>query len=204
MAAVSDSVSETAMQKAIDVALVVLAGTENPTPEDLDRAVALSLQTIGQLFPNVEVEHRHLRRVVEASVSVFVGEASILGDNRGHEDWLNRRRPEIEWRFWNAYRRYVIRTRMPIEVVNSLDAITDDIIGRLEWTRRQGAWDRRGMLVGQVQSGKTANYTGLVCKAADAGYKVIVVLAGMHNSLRSQTQRRLDEGFLGLALVRSA
>ncbi len=54
------------------------------------------------------------------------------------------------------------------------------------------------MLVGQVQSGKTANYTGLVCKAADAGYKVIVVLAGMHNSLRSQTQRRLDEGFLGL------
>ena len=53
------------------------------------------------------------------------------------------------------------------------------------------------MVVGQVQSGKTGNYTGLICKAADAGYKLIVVLAGIDDSLRSQTQLRLDEGFLG-------
>lgn len=56
---------------------------------------------------------------------------------------------------------------------------------------------KRGLVVGQVQSGKTSNYTGLICKAADAGYKLIVVLAGLHNNLRSQTQLRLDEGFLG-------
>ncbi|HWC53983.1 MAG TPA: hypothetical protein VG676_10400, partial [Chitinophagaceae bacterium] len=49
----------------------------------------------------------------------------------------------------------------------------------------------------QVQSGKTSNYTGLICKAADAGYKLIIVLAGLHNNLRSQTQLRIDEGFLG-------
>ena len=60
-----------------------------------------------------------------------------------------------------------------------------------------GPWDRRGMVVGHVQSGKTANYTGLICKAADAGYKLIVVIAGVHNNLRSQTQRRIDEGFVG-------
>ena len=53
------------------------------------------------------------------------------------------------------------------------------------------------MVVGQVQSGKTANYTGLICKAADAGYRLIIVLAGLHNSLRSQTQERLDREFLG-------
>ena len=52
-------------------------------------------------------------------------------------------------------------------------------------------------VVGQVQSGKTSNYTGLICKSADAGYKLIIVLAGMHKSLRSQTHIRLDEGFLG-------
>ena len=51
--------------------------------------------------------------------------------------------------------------------------------------------------MGHVQSGKTANYCGLVSKAADAGYKVVIVLSGVHNSLRSQTQIRLDEGFLG-------
>ena len=57
--------------------------------------------------------------------------------------------------------------------------------------------DRRGLVVGQVQSGKTAHYTGLICKAADAGYRLIVVMAGVHNNLRSQTQLRLDEGFYG-------
>ena len=53
------------------------------------------------------------------------------------------------------------------------------------------------MVVGSVQSGKTANYCGLICKAIDAGYRLVVVLAGMHNNLRSQTQYRLDEGVLG-------
>ncbi len=53
------------------------------------------------------------------------------------------------------------------------------------------------MVVGHVQSGKTANYTGLICKAADAGYRLIVVIAGIHNNLRNQTQARIDEGFIG-------
>jgi hypothetical protein len=75
--------------------------------------------------------------------------------------------------------------------------LTDEILGRLEDPRRQGGWNRRGLIVGHVQSGKTANYTGVVCKAADAGYRLIIVLAGMHNNLRSQTQMRLDDGFLG-------
>ena len=55
----------------------------------------------------------------------------------------------------------------------------------------------RRLVVGHVQSGKTGNYSGLVCKAADAGYKIIIVLAGLHNNLRSQTQIRLEESFLG-------
>ena len=53
------------------------------------------------------------------------------------------------------------------------------------------------MIVGHVQSGKTSNFIGLICKAADAGYKIIIVFAGVHESLRSQTQMRIDEGFLG-------
>lgn len=53
------------------------------------------------------------------------------------------------------------------------------------------------MVVGHVQSGKTQNYTGLICKAADAGYRLIVVIAGIHNNLRNQTQARIDEGFIG-------
>ena len=52
--------------------------------------------------------------------------------------------------------------------------------------------------MGDVQSGKTASYTGLIAKAADVGYKVIILLTGMIEDLRKQTQERLDEGFVGL------
>ena len=84
------------------------------------------------------------------------------------------------------------------QVLATLDGDTDRTLGFLENPDEEGQWDRRGMVMGHVQSGKTANYTGLVCKAADAGYKVIVIIAGIHNSLRNQTQRRIDEGFIGL------
>ena len=82
-------------------------------------------------------------------------------------------------------------------MTKGLEENIDEIIRRLENPQRPGKWDCRGMVVGQVQLGKTANYIGLICKAVDAGYKLIIILAGVHNSLRSQTQMRIDEGFLG-------
>ncbi|MFT3987961.1 Z1 domain-containing protein [Aestuariivirga sp.] len=62
---------------------------------------------------------------------------------------------------------------------------------------RPGRWDWRGLVVGDVQSGKTASYAGVVNRAADAGYRIIIVLAGMHKILRLQTQKRFDQDFLG-------
>src|SRR5205823_2102859 len=81
--------------------------------------------------------------------------------------------------------------------VDAIDDVTEKVLSRLEDPRRDGPWDRRGMIVGQVQSGKTGNFIGLICKAADAGYGIIVVLGGMHDNLRAQTQMRVEEGFLG-------
>jgi len=46
--------------------------------------------------------------------------------------------------------------------------------------------------MGYVQSGKTANYCSLIAKSADLGYKLVIVLSGIHNSLRLQTQRRVN------------
>ena len=127
--------------------------------------------------------------------SMWMGENATLKNEAGHETWLNAQR-KSQWRYWQRYREYLER-KMATSVVDGLDEVTDDILALLEDPLRSGSWDRRGMVVGHVQSGKTGNYTGLVCKAADAGYKIIIVLAGIHNNLRSQTQMRLDEGFLG-------
>lgn len=100
--------------------------------------------------------------------------------------------------YWDRYRAYLLTDReLCLNHVQSLDKITSAIVDHLENPRKPGPWSRRGMVVGQVQSGKTANYIGVVSKAADSGYKFIVVMAGMLNALRNQTQRRFDEGFIG-------
>jgi hypothetical protein len=184
------------LDRARHIALTILQHQVAPTTEDLDRALEGAIAAAAALGDTIDRDQ--LRRRLEADISVFVGDASVLADNdANHRPWLDARRAEIEWRFWDAYRDWSVR-RMPPEVIRRLHHMTDDILGRLEDPDRDGRWDRRGMVVGQVQSGKTSNYTALICKAADAGYNFIVVLAGLHNSLRSQTQGRLDEGFLGL------
>lgn len=127
--------------------------------------------------------------------SHWIGKDSTLQDTEGHVAWLVSARKK-DWRYWLRYQTFLER-KLSVDVVCALDESTDHILGMLEDPKRDGSWDRRGLVVGHVQSGKTGNYSGLVCKAADAGYKIIIVLAGMHNNLRSQTQIRLEETFLG-------
>ena len=81
--------------------------------------------------------------------------------------------------------------------VNDLDDFTDKILDKCVNPKETKSFDRRGMVVGHVQSGKTSNYVGLINKATDAGYKVIIVIAGTISSLRRQTQERIDSGYIG-------
>lgn len=129
--------------------------------------------------------------------SLWIGHDTTLKSEIGHVHWLNSARKK-DWRYWQRYEEYQERNLSAV-VVEKLNDSTDAVLSLLEDPLRDGPWDRRGLVVGHVQSGKTGHYTGLICKAADAGYKIIIVLAGMHNNLRSQTQMRLDEGFLGYA-----
>ena len=127
--------------------------------------------------------------------SIWIGEDTTLKSEKGHIAWLTSDR-KAGWRYWQRYRE-LLENSLSESAIDGLDRSTDTILGLLEEPNRQDTFDRRGLVVGHVQSGKTASYTGLICKAADAGYKIVIVLAGLHNNLRSQTQVRLDEGFLG-------
>ncbi|VXB25501.1 Endonuclease [Luteimonas sp. 9C] len=127
--------------------------------------------------------------------SLWVGEDVTMASNVGHVAWLDSARKR-DWLYWQRYREMLER-KLSWTAVDAVDVSTDKVLGLLEDPLRHGPWDRRGLVVGHVQSGKTAHYTGLISKAADAQYKVIIVLAGLHNNLRSQTQIRLEEGFLG-------
>ena len=109
--------------------------------------------------------------------------------------WYSTNETRVNY-YWNRYE-HALQGSLPCEVVKTLDTVTTNILDRLGNPSVATPWARRGLVVGHVQSGKTANYIGVMCKAADAGYKVIIVLSGTLNELRSQTQERIDANFIG-------
>ncbi|SFO86432.1 Z1 domain-containing protein [Chitinophaga sp. YR627] len=142
-----------------------------------------------------------LQYEVNINQGIEAGTYQSLTDNTGHIPWYREKiaADEINFRFWNRYKKYLnnIKGWSP-KTVDGLGDITDDILERLEDPKvKNRPFDRRGLVVGNVQSGKTANFTGLINKSIDAGYRIIVVLSGLHKNLRSQTQMRIDEEVIG-------
>lgn len=81
--------------------------------------------------------------------------------------------------------------------LEKIDVESECVLRRLHDPRDNGSWNTKGLVLGNIQSGKTANYSALIAKAADAGYRLIIVLSGIHNDLRMQTQMRLEKEFIG-------
>ena len=99
---------------------------------------------------------------------------------------------------WYSYKQFLTSTKgFAPQVLDSLDAASTEVVDLIGDPTQSGSWKRRGLVIGDVQSGKTATYIGIVNKAADAGFKIVVLLTGGTESLRRQTQFRVDEGFLG-------
>ncbi|OIQ99427.1 Z1 domain protein [mine drainage metagenome] len=137
-----------------------------------------------------------IRSRLEATIGVThtVGEVMHKKD---HLPWLSDVKGGVKWHYWDSYRRLLTSSGRADEIVRVLDEDTDKILTECGNPTDESGWQLRGLVMGDVQSGKTASYTGLIAKAADAGYKVIVLLTGIIEDLRRQTQERLDEGFVG-------
>src|SRR3954454_1022820 len=173
----------------------LLASETVPTPERIRELIAL-LRNTPMCSGVDEDAAEQLARRFEERLGVTMTIGSVVTD-REHTPWLDDARLRITPYYWDRYKQLLINKQFPTQVIATLDSVTDRILGLLQNPLIDGPWDRRGMVVGHVQSGKTANYTALICKAADAGDKLIVVVAGIHNNLRNQTQLRIDEGFVG-------
>lgn len=154
----------------------------------IEKASAINIVE-GQTFDKQE-----LFEILRADFSIGKGEITILSEDV--EPWLKEEKASINFELWNRYKLYMSEND-PSFPVNDLDDFTDKILDKCVNPKKEGSWDRRGMVVGHVQSGKTSNYVGLVNKATDAGYKVIIIIAGTISSLRRQTQERIDSGYIG-------
>lgn len=101
------------------------------------------------------------------------------------------------WYHWPVLRQHLLSKKgWTISAVNSIDSISERVLAEI-CDPHGSPFDRRGLVLGYVQSGKTASYTALIAKAVDAGYRLVIVLSGMDNALRRQTNTRLRKELVG-------
>lgn len=169
------------------------------TPEKIRAIVRQLFEMFGSDVPTFESKEVFIEQIsksLESKLDLSIPDATVI--QLPFEEWINDRRSTEELFYWNRYRQYLLQSGFSKEMVGTVGRDTDKIVGLLENPKKEGSWKRRGLVVGHVQSGKTANYSGVICKSSDYGYKIIILLAGVHNNLRSQTQQRVEEAFIGL------
>ena len=144
-----------------------------------------------------EEEIEQVRADIKSEFSIKL-DRGVLIEEKNHEKWFLARKAQLSMKYWERYKKYLLADKgFSTKVVNTMDDILDTLTDLLGDPERNIKYKRRGLIIGDVQSGKTANYTGLICKAVDSGYKVVVLLTGTIEKLRQQTQTRIDEGFVG-------
>ncbi|CDN31927.1 Endonuclease [Mucinivorans hirudinis] len=186
------------IDKAITMCRLFIGEQTTITDHDIDSAI----NNIISMPVYAEVDKTKLKAALLEMYRVRIDSFKILEAKERREPWIKSfksKHPITHWQFWGRYKDYLSNNKgFAPDIISNLDALTDQILDKLyDPTQQDVIIGKKGLVVGQVQSGKTANYTGLICKAADSGFNLIIVLAGIHNNLRSQTQLRLDEGFLG-------
>jgi len=167
---------------------------ELPTKEELEKNIPL-LEMVSDCKLDKEARERLIKEIIsENQISIPLGTEVI---KKGWEPWLHKLEERSTY-YEDRYRYHLLNNEgYPSKVVNSIFEKNEKLLDYLENPHRGGKWIKKGLVMGYVQSGKTANYISLINKAADVGYKLIILIAGIHNNLREQTQKRVNEGFIG-------
>jgi len=144
------------------------------------------------------VEKNSMLKEFEEMFAITIQTGTQL-TKQGWQPWMHTRNEEQKIEFYTKrYKNHLVKhTDMPKSVINEIFNSTDKILECMANPFQNDGFKKKGLVVGHVQSGKTANYIALINKAADVGYKLIILIAGVHNNLRTQTQKRVNEGFIG-------
>ncbi len=175
---------------------------EVDTPPTTEEKIRNYVAFYSMMVKLPEEEQKDVVREVKRFVDVSIEKGKNICLEKSHSPWYkNSLAQNGKTPFWNRYREYLCYdTDYANTAIDALDIATDEIMDLLGNPKLPNGigFQRKGLVVGDVQSGKTSTYIGLINKAADAGYKMIILLTGVIEKLREQTQSRLDEGFLGL------
>lgn len=157
-----------------------------PARSDERRAVAYDRLKFGS----------DLRKALDHAVPVAkLPSPTVI--TREFAPWYTPERATARSFYWTSYEAKLRAKGWPDAAIASLDEASRAVVERLSDPEQPAARQAKGLVVGYVQSGKTANFTGVAAKAIDVGYRLVIVLGGTLNLLRAQTQRRLDMELIG-------
>ena len=182
--------------------LMNTSNTSNPITEEFIEKLVDSYDKFNNLTlgtPRLSPEERS-EVIAELHTSLFVRiDRGHFVKEKDHTPWYIAAKADKPSKFWDRYCLYLQKEQhWNKDIINELDKTTDEIMDLLGNPEQEEPFLRRGLCIGDVQSGKTSTYIGLLNKAADANYRVIILLTGTIEKLRRQTQQRIDEGFIGL------
>lgn len=166
---------------------------KSPTEPEIRKSAA-ELRSLSMFNRLSDSEYNEAIDLAIRTISISVGESHVI-ETMEHTPWFESYYKDLDKATrWDRYKDYLLyKKHFPNKVIqsmkNNLFKITD-LLGNPNGVN----FKRKGLIVGDVQSGKTASYIGLMNLATDANYKVIIVLTGTTNTLREQTQLRIEEG----------
>lgn len=170
--------------------LTIVTGVKTE-PELRDKAIQLRGT---EMFSNLSDEEfeRAFEKAAD-TLDVVIGKSYSI-EEIGHKKWFRKLYKDLSYTRWDRYKDYlqIIKGFGP-DVINNMEKNLFEITDLLGNPKGEN-FARKGLIVGDVQSGKTANYVGLMNLASDVGYNIIIVLTGTTNTLRKQTQIRIEEG----------
>lgn len=174
--------------------------------EDIDSYIDKGLEVVAVDLS--EEDRQEVFRAIETEEAIKHTPGNcIFDDYDDPHNWYEHAEIEDE-HFWRLYSKYLREeSSLDDRSIELLDKKTlPEIMNCLCNPKEEHEGRRliRGLVIGDVQSGKTATYSGLICKAVDAGCKVVILLAGITENLRRQTQERIDHGIVGLEIKKDA
>ena len=164
-----------------------------PTEEEFIEKATLLRDANAQIMPVSDDEFEEIMARLKESLVIQMDVGVYINDrNNGHQSWLPSKRADFDFFFWNRYKKYLeeIKHWNP-RVTTNLGKVSDEILD-LCGDPSEDRFAIKGLVLGDVQSGKTANYTAICNKAADTGYRIIIILAGMQECTGRKSEYYLD------------
>lgn len=166
-------------------------------PEHSEARRAVILDRLGLTAAQQYVVNARIPRVSASDLPIVIA--------KDHQPWYAAKASRTPSFYWSHYTGQLLppRGRWRPADVELLGFSVDDVIARLSDPSRPELYGVKGLVMGYVQSGKTSHFNGVIAKAIDSGYRLVVVLAGTLDILRRQTQRRIDKDLVGRELLGS-